>query len=225
MHGWSRSRKRLLLAVMLLPAALLLVGICAVGVVFADGESAPDAIMLGYYCFLAAFGLAFLNALLCLADAVVDRRVEPRAPWAVALLLAPAVASAAYWWLHVRPEPGKPHGLPTLRPAWSWSRQAKGLSGAGALLALVLMVGWMAWMAAFFFDDSAQAVAVPAFASFGVCTVAACAVLTLFVLDALREGGTHAALWVTLLAFAWPLAAPLYWLLYVRPTAPPGGGP
>jgi hypothetical protein len=63
------------------------------------------------------------------------------------------------------------------------------------------------------------------FTAFGVWTVGACAVLTLFVLDALREGGSHALLWTVLLVLGWPVAAPLYWFLFVRATDRAGGGP
>ncbi len=225
MHGWHRSRKRLMLAVMGLPWLAAVAGSALMGALFAEhggGDALVTATML---CFLGGLVIAYICALTCVADAAVDRRVSPPAGWVLALLLAPALAAPAYWWLHVRPGPGEPHGLEILPPARSWPARVKLATGAGALLTLVFFVAWGFWIVAFFFDVAGESVAVVMFSAFGLWTLVACAVLTLFVLDALREGGAHAALWGVLMLFAWPVAAPLYWLLYVRPTARAGGGP
>ena len=219
MSGWPRSRKRLLLAAMLVPWVLVVAGCVAAGGVLAGGDA--TLFELGFGCFLAGFAIAFVTGLTCIADAAGDRRVEQRAGWIVSLLLGPSVAGPAYWWLHVRPGPGEPHGLQTLAPAWSWSRRAKAASGAGAGFTLLFLVAYGAWIGTIFVDfEAAEDAAVVVFAAFGVWAIVTGAVLTLFFLDALRTGGTHAWLWGVLLLFAWPFAAPLYWLLYVRPTSP-----
>ena len=225
MHGWRRSRKRLLLAVMLLPAPLIVAFGVVVALAFED-SAAEDHLGLAFGLWVAAFAAAWGSALACVVDATrgrVDSR--QRGPWITALLLGATVVGPAYWWLHVRPGPGEPHGLETLTPARAWSHVLKMATGIGAALLGLFTVAWALLIGAVTLDVNVGAAVLPIVASFGVWTIVGCAVLTLFVLDALREGGSHATLWTLLLVLAWPVAAPLYWLLCVRPTAPPGGGP
>ncbi len=210
-----------MLAAMLLPAVLIVATSVALGVFVADGPHAGTAAGVGFGCLMAGFLLAYVTALACLADVLVDRRVAPRRTWVAALLLGPAVAGPAYWWLHVRPGPGEPHGLAVLPPARRWPVPVKAATGAGALLVLLFWMSSIRWFPPALGADGA----LPLLAGFGVWTVVACIVLALFLLDALRTGGKHATLWGVLLLFAWVLAAPLYWLLYVRPTARPDGAP
>ena len=125
-------------------------------------------------------------------------------PWALVPLLAPAVAGPAYWWLHVRPDDGEPHGLQTLRPARAWAARTKWATGAGAVASLVFFALWSAWLGSFFLEGEGEAAAVPAF---GLWTLVTCAVVGLFVLDALREGGRHAIVWTIVLVVAWAPAA------------------
>lgn len=229
MSGWPRPRKRLLLAAMLVPWALLLAATALVGTLIASPDFPAALVSVLMACVLGAIVIALVTAATCVADAVVDRRVTSdaaRAAWAVALLLAPTAAGPAYWWLHVRPAPGEPHGLQALAPPAAWSRRARAAAGAGAAAAPVFTFGWLAWIAYLFFRaDADAAVALPVSLAMGVLLLVTCAVTTVFCLDAVRVGGTHAVLWTTLLVVVLPVAAPLYWLLYVRPTARPGGGP
>ena len=225
MHGWRRSRKRLLLAVMLLPAPLIVAFGVVVALAFED-STAEDYFGIAFGLWAAAFVAAWGGTIACVGDAARGRvGSQDRGPWITALLLGATVVGPAYWWLHVRPGPGEPHGLQTLPPARAWSRRLKAAIAAGTAFLSLFTVAWGILITAITFDADAGPDSVPIMASFGVGTVVGCAVLTLFVLDALREGGSHALLWTLLLALAWPLAAPLYWLLYVRPTGPRDDGP
>lgn len=224
MHRWSRPAKRALLAAMLLPWPLL--GGFMLAIVRdleSDGAGGPG---LAIALWLSAFGLALLSGLACVVDAVRGRVSKAhRGGWVVALLLASTMAGPVYWWLHVRPAPGEVHGLDALTPAHEWSPLAKALSAVASVLMVVGMIGWMAWIVSLSLDLDAEPAIGPIVTAFMVLTLVACFVIAAFFLDALREGGTHAALWSVLLAFAWPMAAPLYWLLFVRPRARPDGGP
>ena len=225
MHGWSRSRKRLLLAVMLLPAPAIVAMAVAISQIFDSGDPDDPAFNIAFACWGVAFLSAYGGAIACIVDAVRGR-VAPtdRGGWIVALLLGATVAGPAYWWLHVRPAEGEPHGLRSMRPATAWPPRAKAVTGVASALTFVLTIGWFAWISSLALGAE-PAAELPALVGFAVLTVVACAVIGVLFLDALRAGGTHAWLWATLLVFAWPVAAPLYWFLFVRPTARLGGGP
>ena len=224
MHRWRPAQKRLMLAAMLAPWALVVIGAAVTGSAFASGGGSDTFQTVVMVCFAGGFLIAFITAMCCLADAAIDRRVRSPAPgWAVSLLLAPTMAGPAYWWLHVRPGPGEPHGLKTLTTARAWPAWLKRATGVAAVVSILLFVAWMAWIVSFFFEGVDEAMVVLMFAVFGLWTLVACGVVGLFVLDALREGGPHAMLWTTLLVLAWVVAAPLYWFLHVRPAVDSAG--
>ena len=213
MHRWRPAQKRMMLLAMLAPAVLVPFAIAAV---------ATDP---GVYACFAALVIGFVCGVTCIADAFADRRVETeqaRNGWLLALLVVPAAAAPAYWWLHVRQEDGEPHGVETLRPASQWSPRTKALTGVAILLSLVLLIVWAAWVVTFFVSGSQEPWMSLAFAALAVLSVVGTVLVTLFLLDALRRGAT---VWAFLIVLAAPIAVPLYWLLRVRPTDPAGGGP
>ena len=225
MHRWRPAQKRVMLLAMLVPAVLVPFGIASAGTVFVERELVDEVLVLGTYGFFGALVIGFVCGATCIADAFADRRVETeqaRNGWLLALLVVPAAAAPAYWWLHVRQEEGGPHGVETLRPASQWSPRAKALTGAAVLLSLALLIAWTAWVVSFFVSGVQDHWAPAAFAALAVLSVTGTALITLFLLDALRRGAT---VWAFLVVLAAPVAVPLYWLLRVRPTAPPGGGP
>jgi hypothetical protein len=221
-HRWSPAAKRLLLGLMLLPVPLML---AAFGVMGAQWEEPADSAFAAFgVLYFCGFVLAWGTAIACLVNALRGR-VGPgpgRVWWGVALLLGAMVAGPCYWWLHVRPGPGGPHGLGVLAPAWTWPRGRKAATLLGLLWILAFFVAWAAWIASMAFSgDETLSGALPMFAAMGVTTVVACVVMAVLVLDAAREGGTHAMVWIPLLVFMWALVAPVYWWLYVRPTSRP----
>ena len=180
---------------MLAPSGLIVVFAALVGRLVASEHPSDETFALAVAVWLAAFACAYAGAIACIVDASRGR------------------------------VPVRRTGSACSRPPANGRRPRRPAPAAGCVGMVAFMAAYMAWIPLVALGGHERDFAMPIFLLFGIATVLAVAVLGVFFLDAMREGGTHAMLWGVPLTLAWALAAPLYWLLYVRPRARRGGGP